>query len=265
MYDPAPIPVHTIRGLSVALDEDIAARFGVKTGRFNEAIKRNAERFSDDFAFQLTPEEWDDLKSQTAISSGHGGRRTPPWVLTEHGVVMAATLLKSDTAIAASRLIVRTFVAARRAAAAHPDGANLPVTVPMGDLLEQTGEDGKGRALARRASGMIERILDTIANDEEGTTVREEGRAVLNKSLGAVRAHLDGKGFSNEKLVAETRKILAEIEAIDTNIITQQIEADHRRLAYLAKQMQMVIGLQTYLENGEASEFLRTLRAISGD
>lgn len=111
----------------------------------------------------------------------------------------------------------------------------------------------------------IDRILDTIADDEEGTTVREEGRAILTKSLGAIRAHLDAKGIANHKTVAEIRKTLTEIEAIDTDIIARQIEADHRRLAYLAKQMQMDIAAQTCLETGEATGFLETLRAISGE
>lgn len=259
------VPVHQLRGYSVALDADIAERFGTKTGPFNQTIRRNIHRFSEDFAFRLTAQEWDDLKSQDVISSGHGGRRTPPWAFTEHGVVMAATLLRTETAIAASRIIVRGFVAARRAEALLPEGTNLPLQIDFAQRLP-TGE-GKNAAhvLARRAAGMIDRILDTIANDEESTSVRQEGRAILTKSLGAIRAHLDSKGIANEKTVAEIRKTLTEIEAIDTDIIARQIEADHRRLAYLAKQMQLVIAAQTYVETGEATGFLETLRAISGE
>ena len=259
------IPVYQLRGYPVALDSDIATRFGTRTGPFNQTIRRNIDRFSEDFAFQLTTEEWDHLKSQDVISSGHGGRRTAPWAFTEHGVVMAATLLRTETAIAASHVIVRSFVAARRSKALLPEGTNLPLQIDLTDALPAAGAKGAAHVLARRASGMIDRILDTIANDEEGSTVREEGRTILNKSLGAIRAHLDAKGIANEKTVAEIRKTLTEIEAIDTDIIAKQIEADHRRLAYLAKQMQMVIAAQAYLETGEATGFLETLRAISGE
>jgi hypothetical protein len=259
------IPVYQLRGYPVALDSDIAERFCTKTGPFNQTIRRNIDRFSEDFAFQLTTGEWDDLKSQNVISSGHGGRRTVPWAFTEHGVVMAATLLHTEAAIAASRVIVRTFVAARRAEALLPEGTNLPLQIDLAETRPPAEARGAAHALARRAAGMIDRILDTIANDDEGTTVREEGRAILTKSLGAIRAHLDAKGIANEKTVAEIRKTLTEIEAIDTDIIARQIEADHRRLAYLAKQMQMVIAAQTYLETGEATGFLETLRTLSGE
>jgi len=259
------IPVYQLRGYPVALDADIAERFGTTTGPFNQTIRRNIDRFSEDFAFQLTAVEWDDLKSQNVISSGHGGRRSAPWAFTEHGVVMAATLLRTQTAIAASRVIVRSFVAARRAEALLPEGTNLPLQINFAQRLPATDGKSAAHVLARRAAGMIDRILDTIANDEEGTSVRKEGRAILAKSLGAIRAHLDAKGIANEKTIAEIRKTLTEIEAIDTDIIAKQIEADHRRLAYLAKQMQMVIAAQTYLETGEAAGFLETLRAISGE
>jgi hypothetical protein len=261
--DPS-IPVYQLRGYPVALDADLAQRFGLKTGPFNQTIKRNADRFSEDFAFPLTAQEWGALKSQDVMSSGHGGRRTVPWAFTEHGVVMAATLLRTETAIAASRVIVRSFVAARRAEALRPEGTNIPLQIDLAQRLPTADGKSASHVLARRAAGMIDRILDTIANDEEGTTVREEGRAILTKSLGAIRAHLDAKGIANEKTVAEIRKTLTEIEAIDTDIIARQIEADHRRLAYLAKQMQLVIAAQTYLETGEATGFLETLRAISG-
>ncbi len=83
------IPVYQFRGYPVALDSDIAERFGTKRP-FNQTIRRNIDRFSEDFAFQLTTAEWEDLKSQNVISSGHGGLRTAPWAFTEHGVVIAA-------------------------------------------------------------------------------------------------------------------------------------------------------------------------------
>lgn len=273
MSDTPTIPVYRIRDWTVALDADVAGRFGTKTGPFNQAIRRNAARFTEDFAFQLTQGEWDDLKSRDVTASGHGGRRTRPWAFTEHGVVMAATLLRSDDAIAASRLIVRTFVAARKAIAHLPEGSNAPEMLDLRAVLSPlpsasptaTPPARLPDALAHRAARMIDRILDTIANDEEGTTLREEGQALITKSLGAIRAHLDAKGIANEQTLTDIRKTLSEIEAIDIDVIARQIENDHRRLAYLAKQMQLIIAMQSYLEGGEAARFLDTLRAISGD
>src|SRR5207302_9248357 len=91
---PAVAPrIVTIRREHVVLDSELAALYGVITGNFNKAIRRNADRFPDDFAFQLTAEEFENLKFQIGISSSHGGRRKLPWVFTEHGAIMAATIL----------------------------------------------------------------------------------------------------------------------------------------------------------------------------
>lgn len=102
------------RGSKVLLDSDLAALYGVSTMRFNEAIKRNQARFPADFCFRLTEQEIGNLISQFAISSlrpaKHGGRRKAPLVFTEHGAVMAATVLNSDRAVQMSIYVVRAFV-----------------------------------------------------------------------------------------------------------------------------------------------------------
>ena len=107
--------VQRVRDESVILDSDLAALYGVSTKRFNEAFKRNSRRFPRDFAFQLTTEEFAALRSQIATSNaGRGGRRYPPWVFTEHGAVMAASILNSERAVAMSTYVVRAFVRLRR-------------------------------------------------------------------------------------------------------------------------------------------------------
>lgn len=83
-----------LRGRRVLLDRDLAAIYGVTTGRLNEAVKRNASRFPEDFMFQLTGEEVENLRSQIAISSW-GGRRYRSFVFTEHGAIQAANVLRS--------------------------------------------------------------------------------------------------------------------------------------------------------------------------
>ena len=108
--------IYEIRGERVIMDSNLAAIYGVTTGRFNEGVKRNRRRFPSDFAFQLTAKESDNLISQNAISSfqgTHGGRRKQPWVFTEHGALMAANILKSERAIEMSVYVVRAFVRLR--------------------------------------------------------------------------------------------------------------------------------------------------------
>ncbi len=115
------IPIHTVRGQRVVLDSDLAALYGVTTGRFNEAVKRNVKRFPEDFAFQVSPEEMLLLISQNAISKtkGRGGHRKPPRVFTEHGALMAASVLNSDLAISMSVYVIRAFIEIREQIAAN--------------------------------------------------------------------------------------------------------------------------------------------------
>jgi hypothetical protein len=103
-----------VRGQAVLLDHDLAAIYGVATAALNQATKRNRERFPEDFLFRLTAEESANLKSQSVTSSsGHGGRRKLPWAFTEHGAIMAASVLNSFRAVEMSVFVVRAFVRLR--------------------------------------------------------------------------------------------------------------------------------------------------------
>jgi len=107
--------IFTIRGHRVILDTDLAKLYGVLTKRLNEQVKRNLSRFPLDFMFQLTDIEEDSLRSQFATSkSGSGGRRYLPYVFTEHGALMAANVLNSERAVAASIQVVRAFIQQRQ-------------------------------------------------------------------------------------------------------------------------------------------------------
>jgi ORF6N domain len=96
------------------LDADLASLYGVPTFRLNETVKRNIARFPPDFMFQLSPEEWANLKSHSAMSSSWGGRRTPPNAFTEQGVAMLSSVLNSERAVLVNIEIMRAFVAIRR-------------------------------------------------------------------------------------------------------------------------------------------------------
>ena len=104
--------IRVIRGQQVMLDRDLAELYGVETRRLNEQVKRNIERFPEDFMFQLTSNEFDNLKSQIAISSW-GGVRKLPYAFTEQGVAMLSGVLKSSTAVEANIRIMRAFVSMR--------------------------------------------------------------------------------------------------------------------------------------------------------
>jgi len=106
--------IYTIRNKEVMLDEDLAKLYEVDTKVFNQAVKRNIERFPDDFRFQLTEKEYENLRSQFVTSSSeHGGRRYAPYVFTEQGLYMLSAVLKSSVAIEVSIEIMRTFTKMR--------------------------------------------------------------------------------------------------------------------------------------------------------
>jgi hypothetical protein len=110
--------IHLIRSQKVLLDNDLASLYGVTTANLNKAVKRNIERFPADFMFQLSATEMANLTFQSGISSsGHGGRRTPPYVFTEQGVAMLSSVLSSGRAVQVNIAIMRAFVQLRELAA----------------------------------------------------------------------------------------------------------------------------------------------------
>ncbi|HUQ73209.1 MAG TPA: ORF6N domain-containing protein [Burkholderiales bacterium] len=130
--------IFTVRGHRVVLDADLSRLYGVPTFRFNEAFKRNRHRFPADFAFRLTGEEFQNLRSQIATSSSqafdssrpnssqfamsssrHRGSAYRPWAFTEHGALMAANILRSERAVQMSVFVVRAFVRLREQVSAN--------------------------------------------------------------------------------------------------------------------------------------------------
>ncbi len=106
--------IHTIRGVQVMLDEDLALLYGVETKVLNQAVKRNSERFPEEFRFQITDDEFNRLRSQIVTSSPIGGRRYLPYAFTEQGIAMLSAVLRSETAVKVSIRIINAFVAMRR-------------------------------------------------------------------------------------------------------------------------------------------------------
>jgi hypothetical protein len=110
-----------IRGENVLLDADLAKMYGVETRALTQAVKRNLDRFPDDFMFQLSVEEFDQLRQHFGAASQWGGRRYAPYAFTEQGVAMLSTVLRSDRAVRVNVEIIRIFVRLRRMLATHED------------------------------------------------------------------------------------------------------------------------------------------------
>jgi len=114
--------IYLVRNHKVMLDIDLAELYNVETGRLNEQVKRNLDRFPVDFMFQLTNKEWESLRSQIAISKkGRGGRRYTPFVFTEHGVLMLSSVLNSKRAIQVNIQIMRIYTKLKGMLLTHKD------------------------------------------------------------------------------------------------------------------------------------------------
>ncbi|HEY0668172.1 MAG TPA: ORF6N domain-containing protein [Sphingobacteriaceae bacterium] len=110
--------IYEIRNRKIMIDSDLSEMYGVETRRLNEQVKRNSERFPEDFMFQLSENEFENLKSQNATSSW-GGRRTLPYAFTEHGVLMLSSVLNSPQAVQVNIQIVRIFTRLREVISEH--------------------------------------------------------------------------------------------------------------------------------------------------
>ena len=144
-----------LRNQKVILDTDLAELYGVPVKRLNEQVKRNPDRFPADFLFTLTPEEDEDLKSQNATSSSsHGGRRYLPHAFTEHGAIMAASVLNSKRAVEMSIFVVRAFVQMRQALV-----VNQHVVSKLSELEARLdGHDGELQELV----GAIQELISPL-------------------------------------------------------------------------------------------------------
>ena len=111
--------IRMIRHDKVILDEDLAILYGVETKKLIQSVKRNLGRFPADFMFQLTNQEFADLRFQSGTSSQWGGRQTPPYAFTEQGVAMLSSVLHSPQAVRVNIEIMLTFVRLRRMLASH--------------------------------------------------------------------------------------------------------------------------------------------------
>ena len=192
MTKPMPKPdnlallVFLIRGEKVLLDADLAMLYGVETGALNRAVKRNIERFPEDFMFQLSNEDWENLKCQIGISSSptvpnqkkngliqsqilstgaHGGRRGLPYAFTEQGIAMLSSVLRSPRAVEVNIAIMRTFVQLRRLMDSNRDLARKIEALEMKydeqfaivfDAIKQLiADDPAGKTKPKRRIGFL--------------------------------------------------------------------------------------------------------------
>lgn len=248
--DPSSAHIATIRGHRVVLDFQLAAIFDVRTGVFNQAIKRNLKRFPTEWAFQLSSDEFDDLISQNVISRGEwGGRRKLPWAFTEHGVVMAASVLRSDRATAVLQMVVEVFVQTRRSTEQKQPGG-VKAVLKSSSTSEVFGN---------RLQNMITRLLDAIVDHENDKSVRDEALEIFQQSINHIKSKLNRAGFENQELAAKAAKLLAEAEANKATASKTRAEADQIALRTMANRLRLVMEAEQAMARGELGGFMKVL------
>lgn len=154
--------IFIIRGIQVMIDKDLAELYQVQTSRLNEQVKRNIERFDSDFMFQLTKEEFDNLISQNATSSW-GGVRKLPYVFTEQGVYMLATVLKSGIAVEVTKQIMRTFTKLKNQ------------SVPYFDIIKRLE---KLETNDKETAELLQKVVQVVSNMQ---SIHDEAREGTKK------------------------------------------------------------------------------------
>ena len=161
--------IRLIRGVRVMLDSDLAVLYGVTTKRLKEQLKRNRDRFPDDFAFELTRQE---VASLSYSKKSAGGRRYLPWAFTEHGAVMLASVLNTPVAVEASIRVVRAFVQLRELLIGSKELASR--------LAELERRSGSHEATIRKLFDAVNQLIEQPASEQErreiGFHIKEEAR-----------------------------------------------------------------------------------------
>jgi len=246
---PEPLPIYFIRSKWVCLDSDLAKAFGVETKRLNEIVKRKSARFGEQYTFQSDSEEWTNLRSQFATTSerAHGGRRTAPWLFTEHGVVMVATLLDTDAAVNASKLIVEVFVEANK-----PDVSAAIIA----------NQNPTAKAMKDRVQSLLNQVLDTMIDVERNQTVRQEAQTLIAGFLASARENLRKAGLENLELEAKVTKLLAEAEHERERTAKTRAETKEIEIRVFREQVNLLQELLAMFEGGSPKAIPRMIRAL---
>jgi len=184
----------------------------------NEKVKRNIGKFPNDFMFQLTKLEFDDLKSQFATSSSTstststwGGRRSPPYVFSEYGVLQIANLINSDLADSISVFVIRAFVEMRKTIVTQQNTINEKNAIiksnkkilPTPETRKLKKIDKFLKRIGPKLQKTMDHVFDTVIDGQSGTTIRDEATDILKDSINNLKEQLNRKGFKTKKLLQE--------------------------------------------------------------
>jgi len=236
----------TLRDKNVLLDSDIAKIYNVETKRLNEQVKRNIGKFPEDFRFQLTKKEFDDLKSQNETSKQWGGTRKLPFAYTEHGVLQVANVINSDIANSISVFVIRAFIEMRQIIGLQKTIANKKNQIKgktegekkLGNFLKQIGP---------KLQETVSQVMDTVIDPDKGSTVGKEGQDIIIESINNLKNRLKKTGLENEEIAAKITKLLAEAEKERAQTRKTTAEADQLEFMNKVRKLRLVLEAQKLL------------------
>ena len=254
--------VYEIRGERVMLDAHVAQAFGTETKRVNEAVARNADKFTEAHTFQLSPAEIEALRSQTATSNtGRGGARYQPHVFTMKGVARLATVLNTSEALRATDLIIDTFLVVYD----QVSGGRSRIAIPEPDQYRSSPESRRAiQKFKSRLANALTALLDTIVDVQSKRTARELGQSLGADAVQNIQDRLRTRGLQNTKLEADTTLVLAQAEQTLAATRKTHAEADSIDIQNLERRIDVVkklIDMSKHLEPAEFVELMDNFEA----
>ena len=249
--------VLVVRGERVMLDSRVAEAFGTETRQVNQAVARNQDKFTEAHCFVLSGEEFDHLRSQAATAkTGRGGRRTAPRVFTVKGVARLATILNTPPALAATDLIIDTFLLVQEQLAK----GRRTISVPEPDRYSVDDEDrATVKKLRQRLAAAVNRLLDTMVDPEKEQTFGEASKAISAKALHNVQERLRTKGLENAKLEADSHLVLAQAEKVLAEARKARAEADGLDIDNFEKRINAVKRIAELIREIEPPEVIELI------
>jgi hypothetical protein len=200
----------TLRDEAVMLAPDVALIFEVETREVVQNIKSNPDIFPERYAFELTPEEVEGLRSAGLIPKpGRGGSRALPWAVTRKGTLRLATIMKSRRAIEATDIFIDIFDEILRQVQA---GQGQVTIANPSQLIETDADRTLFEKLRRQLSEAVGRLLDTVVEPKSKVTVADELREVSAEAVNHLKAWLKGKSVANDRIEAETLLIIEQAQ-----------------------------------------------------
>ena len=248
----------TLRGEPVMLAPDVALIFGAETREIIQNITRNPDIFPERYAFELTPEEVQVLRSSGVISKpGRGGSRALPWAITRKGAMRLATIMKTPRAIQATDIFIDVFDEVLRQIQAGQ--GQLTIANPS-RLIETDADRSMIANLRQQLSDAISGLLNTVVDAKAKTTVADELRAVSAEAVSHLKAWLQSNSVANEKIRAETLLILEQAQDIFER---RQADMADREIDRVFKRIEAVKAVMALYRDLEPSALVDLTRSFA--